>query len=100
MRSAGSTSGLRRLTAATNPSGMFAVADREVDPEVVGFDFAARFGGRPLDLLATIARFLGGEEATEPPVAELADAAKRRRRGSAEPDVERFEPVAVRHRRN
>ena len=58
---------------------------------MIGFDFAARFGGRPLDLLAAAARFLGGEEATEPPVAELADAAKRRRCGSAEPDVERFE---------
>ena len=57
----------------------FAVVDREVDPEVIGFDFAARFGGRPLDLFATTAGFLGGEEATEPPVAELADAAKRRR---------------------
>ena len=43
------------------------------------------------DLVAATARFLRSEEATEPPVAELADAPKRRWCGSAEPDVERFE---------
>jgi len=58
---------------------------------MIRFDFAARFGRRPLDLLATTAGFLRGEEATEPPVAEPADAAKRCRCGSAQPDVERFQ---------
>ena len=46
---------------------------------MIGFDLAARFSRRPLDLLAAGTRFLGGEEATEPPVTELADTAKRSR---------------------
>lgn len=69
--------------------GQVAVADRQRDAEVIGFDCPAGFLGRPLDRLAARACLGGRQKTAQPTVGQCTDPPKRRRGRAAQPDVQR-----------